>query len=84
MKFCPDVNILQKNTVAWIEANNEPFNQRRRCEMNSGTCYEKIPSVTHSIEFRFRTDSSGNISGCLRALHILQPEKSFGRSGAQL
>lgn len=36
-KFCPDVQILKKNTVAWMEANKEPFNHRRRCEINSGT-----------------------------------------------
>lgn len=36
-KFCPDVHILKKKTVAWIEANKEPFNQRRRWEINSGT-----------------------------------------------
>lgn len=36
-KFWPDVQIRKKNTVAWTEANREPFNQRRRCEMNSAT-----------------------------------------------
>lgn len=35
--FCPDVQILQKKTVAWTEAKSEPLSHRRRWEMNSGT-----------------------------------------------
>jgi hypothetical protein len=36
-KFWPDVQILKKYTVAWMEAKREPFSQRRRWDMNSGT-----------------------------------------------
>lgn len=40
--FWPDVQIRQKKIVAWTDANKEPFNHRRRCEMNSGTCWWEI------------------------------------------
>ena len=36
-KFCPDVQIRNQNTVAWIDANRDPFSHRLRCEINSGT-----------------------------------------------
>jgi len=74
--FCPDVQIRNQKTVAWIEANREPFNQRRRWEINSGTFENVEPQMT--LETRVLTVVGTSVDALADLTYLRLHRKSKG------